>query len=267
MNTKRAFFAITNNFESTGYRFLTLILLFSMIVFFGIGSAYAAEFFSKDDKPFGTSYDDWVAKYWNLDLAQNTDKATPKQGGCLMVNNEHTSDSLVMLMDLADVGFPPMQVCRISSNQGIMIPLWIGWCDTGGSKGYSEQQLSSKCAREQNLGNIIAEVKVDNLAVAKLDVRASLVSATVDYKINSINNVNELSSKVFNLTIPPDTHKANQVPGTWRAGSQGWWVFLKPLPPGQHTLFYSVRVTPTGALTSPGTNPHFANVTYKFQVQ
>ena len=60
---------------------------------------------------------------------------------------------------------------------------------------------------------------------------------------------------------------SNTTPGTWRAGSQGWWVFLKPLPPGEHTIFYNVRVTPTGALTSPGTNPHFADITYKLQVE
>jgi hypothetical protein len=48
--------------------------------------------------------------------------------------------------------------------------------------------------------------------------------------------------------------------------SQGWWVFLKPLPPVDHTIFYNIRVTPTGALTSPGTNPHFADITYKLQV-
>jgi len=70
----------------------------------------------------------------------------------------------------------------------------------------------------------------------------------------------------FTLTIPPDTHKPNQVAGTWQVVSDGWWVFLKPLSPGQHTIFYNIRVTPTGALTSPGTSPHFADITYKLQV-
>jgi hypothetical protein len=45
------------------------------------------------------------------------------------------------------------------------------------------------------------------------------------------------------------------------------WVFLKPLPPGDHTIFYNVRVTPTGLLTSPGTNPHFADITYSLHVR
>ena len=39
-----------------------------------------------------------------------------------------------MVIDLADVNFPPTQECKISSNQGIMIPLWVGWCDTGTEK-------------------------------------------------------------------------------------------------------------------------------------
>ena len=95
----------------------------------------------------------------------------------------------------------------------------------------------------------------------------SLISGKLDYKINSpLTNVTEFYSKGFNLTIPPDTHEANTKPGTWRAGSHGWWVFLKPLPPGEHTIFYNIRVTPTGALTSPGTSPHFADITYKLQV-
>ena len=47
---------------------------------------------------------------------------------------------------------------------------------------------------------------------------------------------------------------------------QGWWVFLKPLSPGHHTVFYNIRVTPTGALTSPGTTPHFADINYNLDV-
>jgi hypothetical protein len=268
MNISRIHCTIKKFKESICILSTTLFLLFSIFfVFSGLHNVYGVELFSKDEKPFGVTYDDWISKYWNWDISLNTDKATPKPDGCLIVNNDNKSDSLVMLMDTADVNFPPQQACKISSNQGIMIPLWIGWCDTGSNGRTSTDEQLTKCAREQNLGNIRSEVKVDGLPVAKLDVRISLISGSLNYKINSpLTNVTEINSKGFNLTIPPDTHKANQVSGTWRAGSQGWWVFLKPLPPGKHTIFYNVRVTPTGALTSPGTNPHFADITYSLQV-
>ena len=241
--------------------------LFFFSIFFtfsGSHSVYAVELFSKDEAPFGISYDDWISKYWNWDFSLNTDEFTPKPEGCLI----NKSGSLVMLMG-THVGGSHYQVCEISSTQGILVPLWVAWCSTAdpGHEHDSDEQLT-KCAREvYNLGNIRSEVKVDGLPVAKLDVRMSLISGKLDYKINSLTNVTEFYSKGFNIILPPDTHQADVNPGTWRAGSHGWWVFLKPLPAGEHKIFYNVRVTPTGALTSPGTNPVFADITYLFKVK
>jgi hypothetical protein len=220
--------------------------------------------FSKDEAPFGVSYDDWVSKYWNWWVAQSIEEATPKQNGCSI----NKSESLVMLMETT-VGGSPYQVCEISSTQGILIPLWIAWCSTSnaGHEHDSDEQLTKFAREEFNLDNIRSDVKVDDLPVAKLDVRMSLISGSLDYKINSLTNITELYlKKGFDLTIPPDTHKPYQVPGTWRAGAHGWFVFLKPLPRGEHTIFYNVRVTPTGALTSPGTTTVITDVTYLLKV-
>ena len=65
----------------------------------------------------------------------------------------------------------------------------------------------------------------------------------------------------FNITIPEDTHFPDQVAGTHRAGAHGWFVFLKPLPPGDHKLYYNVGVTGTGP------NDHSAEITYDLKVK
>jgi hypothetical protein len=140
----------------------------------------------------------------------------PKPGGCIIDN----SNPIVMLLNTVVEGsLAPTQVCKISSKHGITIPMWIAWCDKSGAvnpatKSYSDEQLT-KCAREvYNLGNIRSDVKVDGHPVAKLDVRLSLISGSLNYKVNSMSNVTEIYTKGFNLTMPPGIHQANTLPGT-----------------------------------------------------
>ena len=121
---------------------------------------------------FNMTNDEWAAEYWNKWIGKNADEATPQAGGCLLVNDDNKTEPMIMLMETA-VNSPPAQNCKISSTQGILVPLWIGWCDTGSNKGATAGDLTD-CAKHQNLGRIISDVKVDGLSVANFDVTQSV---------------------------------------------------------------------------------------------
>jgi hypothetical protein len=234
---------------------LSIVSIYCITVPPAVGSV---GLYSKGDSPFGISHEDWLAKYWNWDLSIPLDPETNtfaglKDNGCMV----HKDNSMVMLVDTA-VGGVWNQRCTISQNEGILIPLWTGECDQG-SKGYesaSSKQLSD-CARGFDLGKVKGQVKVDNNLVATLDA--------LDYTTNVMNNVSEVYTKQFNATLPNDTHSPTERFGTFPAAAHGWFVFLKPLNPGDHTVYYENSVLPT-TLSGAG-NSNTAQITYYFKVQ
>jgi hypothetical protein len=199
---------------------------------------YSVEFYSKDEHPFGISYSDWVAKFWNWDFSIPIDSQTNtlaglKDNGCLM----HKDNSMVMLVDTAAGGIWK-QKCTISRTEGILIPIWTGECDQAlkGFDSYSFKQLS-ECARAYDLGIVKGQVKVDNTPVATLDA--------IDYKTNVMNNVTEVYTKQFNAIVPKESHLISERYGTFPAAAHGWFVFLKPLQPGNHVVYYQNSVEAT----------------------
>ena len=86
------------------------------------------------------------------------------------------SGSMVMLMETTVTG-KPHQACEISSNQGIIVPLWTAFWEASTpeymNKSYAEL---SKAAREQgDLGAITSLVTVDGAPVGKL--RCGVINA------------------------------------------------------------------------------------------
>ena len=241
---------------------LNLYIILSLVATYYITlpvlTGYNVEFYSKGELPFGISYGDWIAKYWNWDLSIPLDPKINdflglKENGCLV----HKENSTVMLADTAAGGIWN-QKCTISHNAGILIPIWTGECDQGTKafETYSFKQLLD-CARGFDLGKVRGQVKVDNIPVATLDA--------LDYKTNIMNNVTEVYSNQFNATIPINSHVIVERYGTFPAAAHGWFVFLKPLQPGTHTVYYQNSVEPT-TLSGAG-NVNSAQFTYVFDVK
>jgi hypothetical protein len=239
---------------------LYFLLCFIAIFFLTVPPAAGinAEFFLKDENPFGISNSDWVARFWNWDFSIPIDPQTNtfaglEDNGCLI----HRDDSMVMLVDTAAGGIWK-QKCTISSTEGILIPIWTGECDQAlkGFENYSFKQLS-ECARAYDLGIIKGQVKIDNIPIATLDV--------VDYKTNAMNNVTEVYTKQFNATIPKGSHLISERYGTFPAAAHGWFVFLKPLQTGNYVIYYQNSVEAT-TLSGAG-NMNSAQFTYYLNVE
>jgi hypothetical protein len=230
--------------------------IYFLIVSLAVG--YGVEFYSKDEHPFGISYSDWVAKFWNWDISIPIDSQTNtlaglKDNGCLM----HKDNSMVMLVDTAAGGIWK-QKCTISRTEGILIPIWTGECDQAlkGFDSYSFKQLS-ECARAYDLGIVKGQVKVDDTPVATLDA--------IDYKTNVMNNVTEVYTKQFNAIVPKESHLISERYGTFPAAAHGWFVFLKPLQPGNHVVYYQNSVEAT-TLSGAG-NMNSGQFTYYLNVK
>ena len=223
-------------------------------------TANGADFgvYTKDTTPLNIPYDIWVAMFWNWDASLLNKPGTTscceglEDNGCLMGD----VGPAVILLNTA-IGGSKTQNCNIKSDQGIFVQLWSGECETvtkGLERGTYDQIL--KCARDLDLGTVKGKVIVDGTVVAELDAK--------DLASNKLLNVVELNTPFFSLTFPSGSHLFAARPGTFPAVAHGWFVFLKPLPLGDHTVTYNINVLTVG--TTLGGTQSTAQYTYHFKV-
>jgi len=236
---------------------ICLLIFLIPINYVQLPSAAGFEVYSKDKTPLDIPYDVWVAAFWNWDASVlNKPGTTTIQGldenGCLMDD----AGPAVILADTA-IGGTSNQNCSIRSDQGIFVSLWSAECDTA-QQGFEQANYDKilKCARDLDLGTVKGKVSVDGTVVAELDAK-DLVS-------NKLFNVVELNTPMFSFTYPPGTHLFTSKSGTFFAAVHGWFVFLKPLPAGDHTVNYSISVITAG--TTVGGSLTTAQFTYHMKV-
>jgi hypothetical protein len=230
------------------------ILLFSTWVTVPI--ANAVDVFQKDEMPFGKPYEDWVQDWWRWNAVIPGDPVTTfagvKENGCFI----NKDGPVVMLMDPA-IGGTHHQKCDISSNQGILISGWSAVC-SGAVKGNENKSFKelSECAKGYDLGKVTVNAWVDNKSIAQVNAE--------DLKTINLINATELSTKGFNVTFPENSNLEVDYPGTHSGAAHGWYIFLKPLPVGEHTVRYvnDVRETTLGA-----GNTNNADITYSLNVK
>jgi hypothetical protein len=196
--------------------------------------------FSKDSKPFDVPYGDWLAKYsqWFINFPA---ESHPRE--------HYTSDSCSLAQSgpvwfLTDtLAGNQERTCIIPSDKAVLLPVLDGrcWSDTTDPIPMNDQDITN-CAKAGNEYGLIS-ASIDGREIKDLD----------SYRAES---------PFFNITVP-ENNIYNNVPGIWKAKADGFFVFLEPLSPGNHTLHTKVSVLNP---TSPESN-YAATLTYHLVVK
>jgi hypothetical protein len=197
--------------------------------------------YQADSRPYGTSYEDWTAKWWQwlISIPTPENPAKDKTGEHCGVGQ---NGSVWFLAGTA--GGKNERTCTIPAGVAILIPPLNSECSTAEFPDLRTEQELYECAKSfqdqtQQLDFVLDGTRLEGLEDSRI------------------------VSPLFNVTFPQD-NVFGAPPGPTKAVSDGNWVFLKPLPPGEHEL------TSKGSsldITTTATNTFVSDVTYHLIVQ
>jgi hypothetical protein len=167
--------------------------------------------YSPNSSPFGIPYEDWLTKWWQWSMSipvSEHPRDAYSEEKCV-INQEGP------VWFLADqLGGQEVRKCTVPAGKAILVPLLTGECDYGIPEVKNDDDLR-RCAMAGNEYGTV-EAIVDGVKLKNLD----------RYRTQS---------GFFNISIPEDN--IYQAPaGNFRAMSDGYFVFLEPLQPGNHNL-------------------------------
>jgi len=198
--------------------------------------------FPRESTPFGVSYEDWAAAWWQWSLA--IPKGTnPMLGGACDQNQSGNVFFLAGTMGGADT-----RNCTIPAGKGIYFPivnLVIFDCpEYAGGEGYTcadsvSEDLKRQWANQNfELPETTLILEVDGVAVNNLE----------DYRAQSDSFVDPQGAIAEDRINPycggPIRENSCGIPvGSPRnALADGYWAMLRPLPPGQHEVRFAASL-------------------------
>lgn len=217
-----------------------LVLIF-YLHYSNIANGYTGAF-TVNDSPYGTSYDIWTQRWWKWALAFPQDQNPMfDDSGRLCGNGQNYSDVWFLA---GNAGGSSERTCTIPSGKAILVPLINAECSKAEEPLKPESDLLP-CATEyiDTARNLV--LKVDGIKIDKPE----------QYRVNS--------GGIFNVFMPVNNIYSVSV-GNTSAASDGYWVFLKPLPEGEHTIEFSAQA---GCPDPTCQNPLVVSVTYHLSIK
>ena len=170
------------------------------------------ELFAPNSGPFGRTYAEWTARWWQwvLSLAKTENPLVDDTGR----NSANNQNGPVWFLAGTLKG-PAERSCTIPAHKAILFPVINVEASAAEGDGTTEKELAARIKFEMD----------------QITDMGAMISGT---------NVNELKqyriqSPSFNVTLPTD-NVLGLPAQTTKMISEGYWLFLKPLEPGKYDL-------------------------------
>ena len=185
--------------------------------------------FPPDSQPYGLTYGEWTAKWWQWAHSiptENNPQLDQTGEDCIQAQNQTGP-----VWFLAGTGGGSAErTCTIPTGKAILIPI-INAAYVG-TAGETEEEMRTGVKEWIDTVTTV-EASIDGVPLQNLS----------NYRVQS---------SVFNDTLPND-NVLGEPEGTYLAVSDGYWVFLEPPPPGQHEIrLHGAIIDPAAISPTPG---------------
>lgn len=173
--------------------------------------------FPPETNQYGLTYGEWTARWWQwaLSIPEDKNPVTDETGAHCM---EGQSGDVWFLA--GSFGGMVERACEIPAGKAILFPLMNSECSFAESPDLTTESELRSCATSSNDGVTELMTNIDGVAMKESDLR--------NYRVQSpLFGVNFPEDNIYGVTAGPT-----------QAVSDGYWVFLPPLSPGNHQIHF-----------------------------
>jgi len=242
--------------------FLIILLYYnsSITTIYGVSDLI----FSKDSKPYGIPYSEWIGKWWqwhvSIPSVGNTSNSNdaissvhPRESyspeKCSW--NQDSESPVWFLPDgrnlaIFEINNPEYRECKIPPDKAILVQIYGGGCSYG--EGFKNDKKLEDCVK-LGLDNVNFIATIDEQEVMNSAHRYDYLSDHHKYNLTYVDN---------NLYKVPA--------GTYKAMAGGYFLFLKPLSQGNHELKFKQVYFKPGFEGQPSNEHRISNVIYNLTI-
>jgi hypothetical protein len=171
--------------------------------------------YSRDTKPFDTTWEEWTARWWQwiLSIPKDVNPGNDKTGK----NFRDQADSPVLfLAGTHRLSGPAERTVTIPANKAVLFPVI----------NFTTSFEESPSLRTESDLISHAKANIDDIAKKEVSIDGKKVQNLAEFRVQS---------PIFSVTFPEDNVYGLK-PGPTKGVSDGYWIFLEPLMPGNHKI-------------------------------